>query len=466
MTGQPVSPAASADTDSGRLASAISIPGFYRAILRHYRPMLLLVVAVVIALKGPGLLIHPRIWAEEVYYLNYALTHGFWQSLIYSKPSVGYYLATANIPICLAAFASKTISLEYAPVVTTYFSLLIQLLPFLVLVYGKSHLFKSRRWVVTACLLAVLAPTASGEIWLTSIHTKSWTGLAAFVILFEDMSAWSAKRAWLFRFLLLFCGLSGPYAAILSPLFLLSFFFYRERERLVQASILAACCLVHLAFYIVEARSGILGIRGHAFTIDSAVVNVFFYQVVWAFFGEHSFAFCKHILHLGAAIQRSSAVPRNGRVFLAAGFCAVLTLTFFLTFWDRKLRSQQTLLFASFLLFAVFTAATALNGIPHNRYTLLPGLAILLFVLHAERFPSIPIRVLSTLLLASALYSGIHDYRNFWIEFGAGEPQWSSEVQKWRDDKSYNPVVWPVSWKGLDSYSGDHTLNWHPDARK
>ncbi len=312
----------------------------------------------------------------------------------------------------------------------------------------------------------LLAPTASGEIFFTVVHTKSWTGLAAFVILFEDMSLWSRKQVWAFRSLLLFCGLSGPYAGIIFPIFLLSYFVYHERERIVHASILAACCAVHLCFYIVEARSGTAGMRSHGFTIDSAVVNVFYYQVVWPFFGEHSFAFCRRIFHLGGAIVRSSAVPRSGRVFLAAGLCGVLTLSFFATFWSRKSRSQQSLLLASFLLFAVFTAATALNGIPHNRYTLLPGLAIVLFVLCAEKSPQIIVSVLATLALACALCSGVYDYRKFWIEFSAGEPSWSGEVQKWRQDKSYNPIVWPVTWNGLDGYPDAHTLDWHPDTRR
>jgi hypothetical protein len=451
---------------SSKSALTGSESGLYQILSSYYRPLLLLAVAVLMALKGPGLLLHPRIWAEEVYYLNDALTHGFWHNLIYSKPSVGYYLLTANIPIIGAAIVSKTIGLEYAPFVTTYFSFLVQLLPFAILIYGKSHLFRTRLLVAAGCFLILLAPTTSGEIWLTSIHTKSWTGLAAFVILFEDMSAWSKKRTILFRFIILFCGLSGPYAAILFPIFTLSYFVYRERERLVQASILAACCLIHLCFYVIEAHSGMTAIRNHAFSIDSAVVNVFFCQIVWAFLGEHSFAFCKEVLHLGGALQRSFAVPRSGRVLMAAGFCTAMMLTLFVIFWNRKLRSQQSLLLVSFLLFAAFTAKTALNGIPHNRYTLLPSLAVLLFILCAENSSSIAVRTLATLLLACSLYSGVRDYRKFWLEFSAGEPVWSDEVQKWKQDKSYNPVVWPIWWKGLDSYSAAHTLNWHPDVRK
>ncbi len=84
----------------------------------------------------------------------------------------------------------------------------------------------------------------------------------------------------------------------------------------------------------------------------------------------------------------------------------------------------------------------------------------------AERSTQIAVRTLAPVLLTCALISDIRDYRKFWIEFSARERSWSSEVQKWKKDKSYSPVVWPTSWKGLDSYPAAHTLEWHLDVRK
>lgn len=177
-------------------------------------------VIVLIAVRSPGLLIHPRIWAEEVQYLNYTLTHGIVDGLLYSKPSIGYYLLTANIPAVIGCIHIQSVWSEYAPVVTTYFSYGVQLIPFLILLYEKSHFFRTRLLVIAACLLMLFAPTASGEVWLNTLHTKTWTGLAAFILLFADMSNWSKKRAWFYRIVTLFLGASGPYAAILCPILL------------------------------------------------------------------------------------------------------------------------------------------------------------------------------------------------------------------------------------------------------
>jgi hypothetical protein len=340
----------------------------------HYRPILLFLVAVLITLKAPMLLIRPRLWAEESFYVAYALKHSFIQSLLWSRASVGYYLLTANIPAVIAAFVAKKFSLEYAPFVTTYFSFAVQLMPFAILIYGKSHLFRDRFLIAMGCLLMLVPATNFGEIWFTIIHTKSWTGLAALIILFVDMSGWSNRRKWLFRWLVLFCGLSGPYSAVLAPIFALSYYVYREPERLVHAAILGVCCLADLAFFIFEVHAGRAGLRTKVFSLDSAVVNVFYFQVVWAFLGEKSMDFCRY-LGLSHAIQKSSAVPRGGQVITAAWLCVLAVGVFVNIFWTKKKSlTEQTLLTASFLLLASFTARTALLGIPHNRYASLTGI--------------------------------------------------------------------------------------------
>ena len=415
------------------------------------------VVLVLMVLKGPWLLTHPRLWAEDALYLNFALTHNMWDSFIYSKPSVGYYLLTANVLIILAATASKAFGLVYAPTVITYFSFLIQFIPFFVLLYGKSHLFRNRLLVIVGCILILLAPTTGGEVWLSTIHTKSWTGLAAFILLFEDVSEWSKRKVWLFRVFVLFLGLSGPYAAILSPIFFLSSFLYKEREKAFYAAILGGCCLLHLAVAIHEIQDGTMAMRTDSYTPDSAIVNVFVFQVAWAFLGEHTLAFCNSRLGLADSIHKSMAVPRIGSVVLAAWFCALTTLLYLRTFWTR-LRSEQAILVATFLLMAVFTARTALDGIPYSRYALLPGLALLLLLLDQwnggyswKRFPA-------AVLLACSVFSGIRDYQSFWIRYSAGQPSWPSEVEKWRKDRDYSPAVWPSSWPGH--------LDWHPEHRK
>ncbi len=424
----------------------------------HHRPILLSFVLILIVLKGPMLLVQPRLWAEESFYLAYALKHSVFDGLLWSRESIGYYMLTANAPAVIAALVAKKISLEYAPFVTTYFSLIVQVTPFAILVYGKSHLFRNRVLMTIACVLMLVPATNFGEIWFNTINAKNWTGLVAFIILFEDTSKWSKRKTWFFRWVLLFCGLSGPYAAVLAPIFALSYFVYRERERLIQAGILAGCCLIDVALFIFEVHAGGAAHRTEVFTWDSAVVNVFYFQASWAFLGEKSPQFC-NFFGLSDAIQKSQAVPRGGQVITAAWFCMLVMTAFVTTFWTKKKTlSEQSLLIAAFLLFASFTARTAFLGVPSNRYASLPGLALLLLVLTAwDHHPLVVVRTLALLLIACSIWNGVSDYRNFFLRVSPGEPVWSEEVKKWRADPSYAPRLWPLGWPPLD---------WKPDMRK
>src|SRR5205085_6484915 len=161
-------------------------------------------------------------------------------------------------------------------------------------------------------------------------------------------------------------------------------------------------------------HAGGAGLRTKVFTWDSATVNVFYFQGVWAFLGEKSMSLCKHV-GLRHAIQKSYAVPRGGPVITAAWFCMLVMAAFVITFWTKKKTlSEQTLLIASFLLFASFTARTALLGVPSNRYASLPGLALLLLVLSAwDQHSRVVVRALALLLITCSLWNGVSDYRKF-----------------------------------------------------
>ena len=310
--------------------------------------ILLLGVVILIVLRAPWLLIHPRVWAEEGIYLTYALHHSALQTLLHLHPDSGYYLLSANLPALWSALVAKKIGLEYVPFVTTYFSLCLQILPFGILIFGKSHLFRNRAMIAAGCLIILLAPTTSGELWLNTINSMSWIGLAALIILFEDMTGWSKRRTNFFRSLLVVCGLCGPYAAIMFPLFAFSYFVYRQRERVVQTAILAGCSLLQFSIFVSVRHAGGAASRLATITLDSAIVNVFYFHVAGALGGERgAIAIFQH-LGLADALQKSIAVPRGGPVVLAAYFTGLVTVLILYGLWDRKLRSQSALLIGIF----------------------------------------------------------------------------------------------------------------------
>lgn len=417
-----------------------------RVLVRHQNAILLLGVIVLIVLRAPLLLTQPRIWAEEGSYLNFALHQSALQTLFHLYPDSGYYLLSANLPALLSALVARTIGLEYAPLVSTYFSLCLQILPFAILIFGKSHLFKTKTMIVAGCLIILLAPTTSGEIWLNTVNSMSWTGLAALIILLEDTRLWSLRKKTLFRSLLLLLGLCGPYAPITFPLFGLSYFIYREKERLVQAFVLLFCFLLQAGVFAYVRQSGGAPSRLASFTIDSAVVNVFFYHFLSALGGDRGATAVFDHLGLTDSLHRSITVPRGGPVILAAYFSTLVMVLVLTYLWDKRLRSLNTLLIGTFVLFAAFTAIGAAFGVPVNRYAFLPGLSFLLFILscvweHRQKL----IRIACCVALIVAIWNGARESGRY-LNPAAGAPRWSEEVKKWRFDNTYQLRVWPSWW--------------------
>ena len=123
---------------------------------------LFLILVVILVWRAPNLLRAPRFWAEEGrVYFKFAYEHGFFRSLYFIHWWMGYLYLLPNIS---AAIAAHMLPLEYAPFATTYAALVVQLIPFLIILYGKSTVFKRIPKKITACLILMFTPTLTGEV--------------------------------------------------------------------------------------------------------------------------------------------------------------------------------------------------------------------------------------------------------------------------------------------------------------
>ena len=271
----------------------------------------------------------------------------------------------------------------------------------------------------------------------------SWIGLAALIVLFEDTSGWSKRRKNFFRSLLALFGFCGPYAAIMFPLFAFSYFVYRERERVVQTAILAGCSLLQFGIFVLVRHSGGAASRLETLTLDSAIVNVFYFHVAGALGGKRgaiaNFRNSDWRMPFTNPSQCQERTGCGGRLFQRPGrhrWCS-MALSGMRSCGHRRL-----------LIGTVASCHVLQHPRRFRRSTdpvaFFPGLAFLLVVLDAAwNHRYLAAKALCSILLLCALWSGIRDYRRFWITYDAGAPVWSDEVQKWRLDNSYQLRVWP-----------------------
>jgi hypothetical protein len=397
--------------------------------------------------RAPSLLIHPRFWAEEgSTWFQYASAHSLIQDLFYIYPPSGYLNLMANIGGILSSRTARFLKIEYAPLATTIAAFVIQILAIAIILYGKSRLFRSRWRAVCACLIVLFAPTSVSEVWLNTINSMSYLGLITLLLLFENLSAWPSWIRWGVRGLLVLCGLSAAYSIALLPLFLLSFFRYRERERKVQCFILGGCLVVQIGCLIFsKLAGGGLPYRGTGLTADLSSVNVLFWHMAVPALGQNvAHALFGTLGLTGAWMAAFFFAHVWDPTIRLAGLLSFIIIVG--VFWLLLRHRDENKLFlgASFLIFAVLTCVGSLYSVPTGRYAFLPGL-VFLFLL-ASNIESGARRVRSLicmLVLSFALVNGMVSYR---IRPDPNAPIWSSEVAKWRTDHTYKPRIWPPWW--------------------
>ncbi len=189
-------------------------------------------------LKMRKYFLNGRFWAEEgsVFYADIAELSWI-DGLFYIY--YGHLEIITNIVVLL----SFLVDLKYAPLVTTYLSLILQALPLLLIIVYYKNIGLSKIAVFALILIAAALPQAS-EVWTNSINLHFHFSLLVGVISLIEIKTNFQK--WLFRILLVLSGLSGIPANFLMPAFLVSWTRTKNKEALVQFFILLSTSIIQL----------------------------------------------------------------------------------------------------------------------------------------------------------------------------------------------------------------------------
>ncbi|HEY6838605.1 MAG TPA: hypothetical protein VI389_07680, partial [Geobacteraceae bacterium] len=196
--------------------------------IRRYKHGILLLLAslAIMVWRYPSFFVHPRFWAEEgVVVFGLMIKDGLGAVLRYN---IGYF---SLVPLVASALMSLT-SIDQAPFVTLFVSLLFQAMVVAIVAFGNSPFWDSLRKKAIVCLAIVLLPQA--EIWLTVIATQYWLCVGVFLVFLEDVSAaGTARRVWYRSILVLGC-LNGIMSCFLTPLYVVRACRSKAREYRIQ----------------------------------------------------------------------------------------------------------------------------------------------------------------------------------------------------------------------------------------
>ena len=427
-------------------------------------------VVLVTASRAPLLLLEPRLIAEEAsVYLVYARDHGVLPSLLLvptSEGPAGYLHLAANLAAVLEA---RLFALEHAAAVSTAIAYLLQLVPFALVLWGRSVAWNTDRRRLLCCLLLLFAPAVSPAVWLSTINSQVFCGVSSLLLLLEDLSFAGRRRKWLYRCLLVFNGLSGPYTALLAPGVLWRSVRQRSREAWIQTALVCAAVALQGFVYLATALGSELAPdRLTPLHPATAASSVLVFHVLGAFLGNELADLVGS--SFGLAVQPDLSVP-TGSIPLAA----LAAITAGVLLWGAGLlreRRTDTMTTLAIVFASLSTSLSILaHGLPWRRYAVVPGVVLLLAMLVGswEAAPTLR-RAACRTLIAVALVFGVG---TFWRDapmlvedfsvtnFGnaPGRPDWREEVAAWRNDPTHELRVWPFagerSWKAYLPRPGD-----------
>src|SRR5436190_1405231 len=198
-------------------------------------------VFLVLALwKAPGILRHPRFWAEEgtVFYAGF-VGKSFLECIFYIGH--GSLQILSNAIVYLAAQAP----VAFAPAITTYLALGLHLLVVAqIVLFARAHGLARPVALLLTAAWALLPQTY--EIWLNSVNAQWVAGISA-LLLFAMPSDWLARHRKGALAGCLIYGLSGVPAALFAPVFLLRAAVERSRLIATLAAVLSVGVVLQLA---------------------------------------------------------------------------------------------------------------------------------------------------------------------------------------------------------------------------
>jgi hypothetical protein len=442
----------------------------------YYQLVVFIGIIALIISRSPDLFWYPRFWAEEgTLYFKSIYENNWLEGLFFIPRYTAEYIALpVNIPLTIAAHFAP---LEYATTISTYFSLLIMLIPFMIVLWGNSYLWDTPIKKILTCLIILLAPTSTdAEVWLNTINLQVHCGIIAVCLLFEKSNTLSEKSAiprWLYRFLLLFCGLSGPYTTFLIFVFLLKAWHEKKRESLWHFIIVLAGASIQITlFLLINHWDMVSPTKISHFDWIKTPIYIFNYHIMTPLLGIW--------VRLGPNIEDVMRTGQlQGTALWLVSFTTVFTMTviFYLLTKNRP-SFYRLLLLMSFISVSLLTTYGSMHGTPYGRYAVIPSILFLLLILDNIHFdilverwnifkkPEKPgrlnsdnqlamhsnrLRFNSLFLLLILSVSFIMGWKSFqakeyWMAYTQGAPKWHEQIIQWQQNPDHLITSWPYPW--------------------
>lgn len=244
-------------------------------ISRSPKAFLFLYFLALSGIKMQAYLLTGRIFAEEGTFFYPAISAvGFLHGLFYLFN--GHLELATNLIVAI----STLVDFKYAPLVLTYGSFFLQLIPVGLIVVNFKELGLSL-WGLAGFLTVYTGLPQAPEVWANSINLHFHFALLAAVLL--GLTEVADYHKWIVRVTLAFCGLSGIPANFLAPVFFYRALAQKDKEKWIHFGIISTTALVQMSLLFYN-RSNLTG-RDFDRNILHFVLPIISQQLIGPFLG-------------------------------------------------------------------------------------------------------------------------------------------------------------------------------------
>ncbi len=396
--------------------------------------------------RSPYIFIDGRFLSLDLAYHFISEKLSFFNAITYIDYSPRYINLISNIS---SIISSRLFQLENAQFVAVYLSLFIYLTIFKYILSFDSLLFDTKIKKYSGALICLIAPIMNFEIWLNAINLQVYLGLLTIVIFFKI----SDKFKYLDYSFLTISGLSGIYSCALAPLYFFKFLNYRTKNNFICLSILSICAIIQLfiIYYSTSHQPSNTINQALTFNFTKFESISFFYNIfVRSFFGSSIPLFISGLFNLNLNSILNNDMIRD-IFFLISTFFSIIVITFsfYLIKSIKTSNEKRTLIYLlfAFLLFSIVVVIGGVSDSIHGRYSSLPGLMLIFFILFISNKLKLNfLKLFFSFLIICTLLTGLLDFRyNKYIYYldCIECPNWDTEVKKYKNNNNYKINAWP-----------------------
>jgi hypothetical protein len=411
----------------------------------------LFIIIIISFYRSPYIFLNGRFGGEEgSKYFVYVWENGFLEGLFYFENRAGYFNLIANVLVS----TSSLIKIEFSPLITVYGSFIFILLPLYFILFRESVFFNTNLKKYIGSLLVFITPPLVPEVWVISISTQVYLCISSIIILFMvNLSNFQKKINF---FIIFIAGFSGVYTCCLLPLFFINYYLKKNLYNFINFIILSFSTGTQLYFVLRGKINNQLNSNVLAADLDLDLMINYVYNIL-----------AKPILG-----RQITHFLWNDVILLIPGinylYLFILIFLCLIIFMFNNYKNLYEIIIKNkvlayllyiFFIISILVLVGAAGDYVGGRYAVIPGVILLLILLHLSfELQGKKNKLFFIILISISLISGINEFRpptknvkNQYIRYldCINCPDWKSEVKKWKNDNTYKIGIWPYPKKTM-----------------